>query len=140
MKGADEVDMVADLEALRLREWGYVERDVASVRESMERVEPGKVLKVILETAAFDDERIVGAALAAERGGADFVKTSTGFHPAGGASVEAVRLLAASVGGRLGVKASGGIRSASEALALVEAGATRLGTSRTRAILEEWEG
>lgn len=138
LKGADEVDMVADLKAIRSLDWGRVEREVAAVRESMNRAEPGKVLKVILETADFDGERVVGAALAAERGGADFVKTSTGFSPSGGASVEVVRLLAQVVGGRLGVKASGGIRSAAEARALLDAGATRLGTSRMRAILEEW--
>ena len=72
---------------------------------------------------------------AAERAGADFVKTSTGFHPAGGASVHAVELMRATVGDRLGVKASGGIRDAATAVAMVEAGASRLGVSATEAIL-----
>ncbi|MCL2534234.1 MAG: 2-deoxyribose-5-phosphate aldolase, partial [Nocardiaceae bacterium] len=73
---------------------------------------------------------------AAERAGATFVKTSTGFHPDGGASVEAVRLMAQTVGGRLGIKASGGIRTADDALAMIGAGATRLGLSRSRAVLD----
>jgi deoxyribose-phosphate aldolase len=72
---------------------------------------------------------------ASRSAGADFVKTSTGFHPAGGASVHAVRLMARTVGGALGVKASGGIRTAAYALAMVEAGATRLGLSGTAAVL-----
>ncbi len=72
----------------------------------------------------------------AEDCGADFVKTSTGFHPAGGASVPAVEIMAATVGGRLGVKASGGIRTAEDAVAMLDAGATRLGLSGTRAVLD----
>ena len=91
---------------------------------------------MILETAALTDDEIVEACRVAEAAGADYVKTSTGFHPAGGASVEAVALMAATVGGRLGVKASGGIRDAATALAMVDAGATRLGCSATRAILD----
>jgi len=94
------------------------------------------VLKVILETALLDDAEIVRACEAAEAAGANFVKTSTGFSPAGGATVDAVRLMAKTVGGRLGVKASGGIRSAQDALAMLGAGATRLGCSATRAILD----
>jgi deoxyribose-phosphate aldolase len=93
-------------------------------------------LKVIIESAALDREGIVAACRAAEAAGADYVKTSTGFHPSGGASVEAVRLMAETVGGRLGVKASGGIRTAADALAMIEAGATRIGCSASRAILD----
>jgi deoxyribose-phosphate aldolase len=77
----------------------------------------------------------VEACRVAEGAGADYVKTSTGFHPSGGASLEAVRLMASTVGGRLGVKASGGIRDTATALAMLDAGATRLGCSATRAIL-----
>jgi deoxyribose-phosphate aldolase len=98
------------------------------------------VLKVILETALLDAEGIDAACGVAEAAGADFVKTSTGFHPAGGASVEAVLRMARAVGGRLGVKASGGIRSREQALAMVAAGATRLGVSATRAVLEGVDG
>ena len=95
-----------------------------------------RVLKVIIESAALTDEEIVMACRASENAGADFVKTSTGFHPAGGASVHAVKLMRETVGDRLGVKASGGIRDAATALAMIEAGASRLGVSATVAILE----
>jgi deoxyribose-phosphate aldolase len=77
--------------------------------------------------------------VAAEDAGADFVKTSTGFHPAGGASARAVEVLAAAVAPRLGVKASGGIRTAAEATAMLDAGATRLGLSGTRGVLDGLE-
>jgi deoxyribose-phosphate aldolase len=78
----------------------------------------------------------IEAVRAAEDAGADFVKTSTGYHPAGGASLPAVALMAETVGGRLGVKASGGIRTAADAVAMLDAGATRLGLSATRAVLD----
>jgi deoxyribose-phosphate aldolase len=98
------------------------------------------VLKVIVESAVLlergDGRTLTDVCRAAEDAGADFVKTSTGFHPAGGASVRAVALMAEAVGGRLGVKASGGIRTAADALAMVDAGATRLGLSGTRAVLD----
>jgi deoxyribose-phosphate aldolase len=94
------------------------------------------VLKVILETACLTDAEVLEACRVAEDAGADYVKTSTGFHPAGGATVDAVRLMHGAVGGRLGVKASGGIRDAETALAMLDAGATRLGCSATRAILD----
>jgi len=93
------------------------------------------LLKVIIESAALTDEQIVAVCERAEAAGAEYVKTSTGFHPAGGASVHAVELMARTVGGRLGVKASGGIRTTEAALAMVEAGATRLGLSASAAIL-----
>ena len=94
---------------------------------------------MIFESAALSDEEIVAFCQACERAGADYVKTSTGFHPAGGASVHAVRLMRQTVGQRLGVKASGGIRTAEDALAMVEAGASRLGVSATVAILDGLE-
>jgi deoxyribose-phosphate aldolase len=132
--GAGEVDMVIDLGAATAGRWSDVEADIAAVRAE---VPTGSVLKVIIESAALGTEDAIEAACrAAEAAGADFVKTSTGFHPAGGASVEAVATMARTVGGRLGVKASGGIRDAATALAMVEAGATRLGCSASRAILD----
>lgn len=131
-EGASELDMVIDLGAAASADWAVVERDIAVVRAAVPRP---VVLKVILETALLDGEGIDAACGAAEAAGADFVKTSTGFHPAGGASVEAVRRMARAVGGRLGVKASGGIRTHEQALMMVAAGATRLGVSRTRAVL-----
>lgn len=135
--GADEVDMVIDLGAATSGDFAKVQADIAAVREA---VPHPTVLKVIIESAALTDDEIVGTCRAAEAAGADFVKTSTGFHPAGGASVHAVSLMAATVGGRLGVKASGGIRTAHAALEMVAAGATRLGLSGTAAVLDGLDG
>jgi deoxyribose-phosphate aldolase len=131
--GADEVDMVIDIGAAIEGRFADVEADIAAVRAA---VPAPTVLKVILESAALSDEQVVGCCRAAEAAGADFVKTSTGFHPAGGASVHAVELMAATVGGRLGVKASGAIRTGAAALAMIAAGATRLGLSGTAAVLD----
>ena len=130
--GADEVDMVINLGLLIAGDADAVQAEIAAVR----RAAPSPtVLKVIIESAALDDDQIVLACRTAEAAGADFVKTSTGFHPAGGASVHAVELMADTVGGRLGVKASGGIRDYETACAMIEAGATRLGVSSTDALL-----
>lgn len=132
--GATELDMVIDQGYAAAAMWRHVEADIAAVRAV---VPADRVLKVIIESAALgSDQAIVEACVAAEAAGADFVKTSTGFHPAGGASLHAVSLMAKAVGGRLGVKASGGIRDAATALAMIDAGATRLGCSATRAILD----
>jgi deoxyribose-phosphate aldolase len=131
--GATEVDMVIDLGAALEDRWARLTAEVAAVRAA---VGPSIVLKVIIETAVIGPGRIGPACHAAEAGGADFVKTSTGFHKAGGAGVQAVAAMAAAVGGRLGVKASGGIRTADDALAMIRAGATRIGTSSTAAILD----
>ncbi|MDG2916761.1 deoxyribose-phosphate aldolase [Bisgaard Taxon 10/6] len=131
--GADEIDMVINLALALTGQFDTLEAEIRAVRFAC----PGKVLKVILETAVLDDETIIAACRAAEAAGADFVKTSTGFHPAGGATVHAVKLMADTVGGRLGVKASGGIRTGADALAMIEAGATRLGLSATAKIVEE---
>ena len=131
-QGADEVDMVIDLGLLKAGRPELTQAEIAAVRAA---VPSPTVLKVIIESAALTDDEIVAACRAAEAAGADFVKTSTGFHPAGGASVHAVELMAATVGGRLGVKASGGIRDWATAVAMIEAGATRLGLSGTAAVL-----
>lgn len=130
--GATEIDMVIDLGAALAGRWAAVTAEVAAVRAA---AGPPVTLKVILETAVIGAGRIAAACAAAEAGGADFVKTSTGFHKAGGATTGAVTAMAAAVGGRLGVKASGGIRTAADALAMIAAGATRIGTSSTAAIL-----
>lgn len=132
-QGAAEVDMVIDVGAAVAGDYSAVLSDIVTVREA---VADRAVLKVIIESAALTDEAIVQVCRAAERAGADFVKTSTGFHPAGGASAHAVRLMAETVGGRLGVKASGGIRTAEAAAELIAAGATRLGLSKSRAVLD----
>ena len=130
--GADEIDMVIDVGAVRAGDYDAVERDISAVREA---VPSPTVLKVILETAALTDEQIVRCCNAAESSGADFVKTSTGFHPDGGATTHAVELMARTVAPRLGVKASGGIRDWAAAQAMIAAGATRLGLSGTADVL-----
>jgi deoxyribose-phosphate aldolase len=135
--GADEVDMVIDVGAAKAGDFRAVEADVAAVRTA---VPADKVLKVIIESAALSDDEIVAVCQASEAAGADFVKTSTGFHATGGASVHAVQVMARTVGGRLGIKASGGIRTLHDALAMIEAGATRLGLSGTAAVLAGFDG
>jgi deoxyribose-phosphate aldolase len=134
--GADEIDMVIDVGAAVSGDFDAVRADVAAVRAAV----PDAVLKVIVESAALlslaGEDALTSACLAAAEAGADFVKTSTGFHPSGGASLHAVELMAAAVDAKLGVKASGGIRSADDAVAMLDAGATRLGLSGTRAVLD----
>ncbi|MBS5825790.1 MULTISPECIES: deoxyribose-phosphate aldolase [Actinomycetaceae] len=129
--GAQEIDMVVNLKLVKEGKFDEVEADIRAVREASE----GALLKVIIESAALTDEEIVACCKASEAAGADYVKTSTGFHPAGGASVHAVKLMRDTVGDRLGVKASGGIRDTKTALEMVEAGASRLGLSSSKAIL-----
>lgn len=135
--GASEVDMVIDLGLARADRWDEVAGEIAAVRAAVARP---ALLKVIIEAAVLEPEQIVAACRAAESAGADYVKTSTGFHPAGGATTAAVALMAETVRPRLGVKASGGIRSAADALAMVDAGATRLGISRSAAVLAGFAG
>ena len=113
--------------------WDLVRSDIAAVKKE---VPAPKLLKVIIESAALTDEEIVKCCQAAQAAGADYVKTSTGFHPAGGASTHAVALMRQTVSDTMGVKASGGIHTGAEALAMVEAGASRLGLSGTRKVLE----
>ncbi|AGZ52014.1 deoxyribose-phosphate aldolase [Mycobacterium kansasii] len=134
--GAVEIDMVIDIGAALAGDLDAVRTDIEAVRAAT----AGAVLKVIVESAVLLDragEHLLRAVCrVAEGAGADFVKTSTGFHPGGGATVAAVALMADTVGGRLGVKASGGIRTAAEAVAMLRAGATRLGLSGTRSVLD----
>jgi deoxyribose-phosphate aldolase len=132
-EGAGEIDMVIDLGLAADGEWGAIEREITDVRRA---AGSSVLLKVILETALLSPEAIINGCRVCEAAGADYVKTSSGFHPAGGASLEAVRLMAETVGGRLGVKASGGIRTAEAALQYLDAGATRLGLSASRAVLD----
>jgi len=130
--GAAEVDMVVNRGWLAAGELAAVEADIADI------VAAGVPVKGILETAALSDAQIIAGACAAEAAGAAWVKTSTGYG--GGATEAAVRLLRATVGDRLGVKASGGIRTLSDARAMLAAGATRLGTSRGAEIVAEARG
>ncbi|ATZ04904.1 deoxyribose-phosphate aldolase [Corynebacterium striatum] len=133
--GAEEIDMVINIALAIEGRFDALEEEIRTVRSACQ----GKVLKVIIESAALSDDAIVAACRAAEAAGADFVKTSTGFHPAGGASVHAVKLMADTVGGRLGVKASGGIRTGADAQAMIDAGATRLGLSSSATVLADLE-
>lgn len=130
--GADEVDMVIDVGLLRAGRDDDLVAEIKAVKDEV----PG-ALKVIIESATLTDEQIVRACQAAEKAGAQFVKTSTGFDPAGGASEHAVQLMAQTVGGRLGVKASGGIRDRASAEQMIAAGATRLGCSASAQILSQ---
>ncbi|MFA5606168.1 MAG: deoxyribose-phosphate aldolase [Leucobacter sp.] len=133
--GAHEIDMVINPGLVADGDWPAVEAEIRAVREAT----AGRVLKVILETAALADQEIIAGCRAAGFAGADFVKTSTGFHAAGGATLHAVRLMAETVGDRLGVKASGGIRTAAMAREMWSAGATRFGVSATEAIVVGWD-
>lgn len=133
--GADEVDMVVNLGLVKAGCFDDVEADIRAVKDAC----GAALLKVIIESAALTDEEIVEVCRRSEAAGADFVKTSTGFHPAGGASAHAVKLMADTVGGRLGVKASGGIRTREAAEEMVQAGATRLGLSGSADILAAYE-
>lgn len=138
--GAVEIDMVIDVGAAIEGDLTAVRSDIAAVAQA---IPDSVLLKVIVESAALlatcGDQRLIDVSKVAEDAGAAFVKTSTGFHPSGGASVHAVELMAGAVGKRLGVKASGGIRSAADAVALLDAGATRLGLSGTRAVLDGFD-
>lgn len=123
-EGADELDMVINVGRLKDHDDDYVRKEISELR----RVSEGHILKVIIETCLLTEEEKVRACLLAKEAKADFVKTSTGFSK-GGATVEDVRLMRKTVGPDMGVKASGGVRTKEEALAMIEAGATRLGTS-----------
>ena len=136
--GAREIDMVIDVGSALAGDFDAVGADITAVRAAIPR---SVVLKVIVESAALlrlgDEQTLVRACAVAADAGADFVKTSTGFHPCGGASVRAVELMTATVAPRqLAVKASGGIRTGADAIAMLNAGATRLGLSGTRAVLD----
>ena len=129
--GAQEIDMVLNVAALKDKKYDFVENDIKTLKEVC-----GKdvVLKVILETCLLTDEEIVKASELSKAAGADFVKTSTGFSTAG-AKAKDVALMRKTVGEEMGVKASGGIHTAKEAQEMIDAGASRLGTSATLAII-----
>ena len=129
--GAREIDMVLNIGALKSGDAAAVEDDIRAVVDAVR----GAAVKVILETAILSDDEKRRACRIARDAGAAFVKTSTGFHPTGGATLADVRLLRECVGVDLGVKASGGIRSLVDAIAMIEAGASRIGASASAAIL-----
>lgn len=136
--GAVEIDMVARIGDLIAGDTSVVRDDIAAVVDAVRSASPEHELKVILETAALTPDQIIAACRCCAEAQADFVKTSTGFHPLGGATSEAVRLLHR-YASPLRVKASGGIRSLSSAQAMIKAGASRLGTSSGPAIIEEFK-
>ena len=150
--GADEVDMVINIGHAKDHLYNLIEEDIRSVvdasREAGEDNNKKVVVKVILETCFLTDDEIVECSVCAKKAGADFVKTSTGFaspKDAGGkplpngATVHAVELMRKTVGSDMGVKASGGIRSAEDAAAMIKAGASRLGCSAGVAVVENWK-
>ena len=125
--GADELDMVINIGALKDRDYEYVKRDIEAVVQIAHK--RGAIVKVIIETCYLSDEEKETACRLAMEAGADFVKTSTGFG-SGGAAVEDVKLMRRIVGDKLGVKAAGGIKDYETALAMIKAGANRIGASR----------
>ncbi len=129
-QGADEVDMVINIGALKSGDYQLVEHDIRSVVRAAGR----RIVKVILETCLLTDEEKVQASAISKKAGANFVKTSTGFST-GGATVKDVALMRKAVGSEMGVKASGGVRTYEEACKMVEAGATRIGASASVAIV-----
>jgi deoxyribose-phosphate aldolase len=134
--GAKEIDMVISIGLLRAGEFDLVKREISSVAH---HCHTGRAIcKVIIEAKKLDDDVVKRKACElAREANADFVKTSTGFVPGGGATVEDVRLMRSVVGPKMGVKASGGIRNLKDALAMIEAGANRLGTSSGVKIMQE---
>ena len=130
--GASEIDMVIAIGRLKDKDYDYVLEDIKAVKEAI----GDKTLKVIIETCLLTDEEKIKACELSEKAGADFVKTSTGFST-GGASVADVSLMKKTVGDKLKVKASGGIHTRDEALSLVEAGADRIGASKSIEICKE---
>lgn len=132
--GAQEIDMVINVGMLKSGNLKYVEDEISGVVKASK----GALVKVIIETCFLTDEEKVTACKIAKKAGANFVKTSTGFGT-GGATVSDVALMRKTVGASMGVKASGGVRSLNEALAVIEAGANRIGTSSGAAIINEME-
>ncbi len=130
-RGATEVDMVLNVGAMKDKNYDFIKSDIAAVKTAC----CGKLLKVILETCLLTEEEKVKACELSEAAGADYVKTSTGFSKAG-ATVHDIELMRKTVGNRLGVKASGGIRDAETANAMIKAGASRLGCSASIAIVQ----
>lgn len=133
--GADEIDMVINIGALKNRQDDWVESDILEVV----RAAQGKIVKTIFETALLSDEEVIRACQMAKRAGADFVKTSTGFGP-GGATAHHVALMRTTVGPLMGVKASGGIRDLETAREMIQAGATRIGASASVKIVKGEKG
>jgi len=136
--GADEIDMVADLAAIIEGNSRYLLGQLKAVLKVCRSMRPVVLLKVIIESAALSNDQKVFACRIAQQAGVDFVKTSTGLHPAGGATVEDIKLMRESAPG-CKVKAAGGIRTAEQAVEMLAAGAQRIGTSSGVRIMEEFK-
>ena len=135
LEGADEIDVVVNLANVFDQKWDLVSRELKEIRLASEN----KIVKLILEVAVLNEKQIVSLCRCAVDEGIDIVKTSTGMHAAGGATVDSVKLMAETVTGEAGVKAAGGIRTTEVALAMIAAGATRIGCSATLTILDGLE-
>jgi len=136
--GADEIDMVADLAAIIEADSGYLAVQLASILKVCRSMRPAVVLKVIIESAALIDEQKIFACRIANDVGVDFIKTSTGLNPAGGATVKDIKLMKETAP-NCKIKAAGGIRTAKQALEMLAAGAERIGTSSGVQIIEEFK-
>jgi len=136
--GADEIDMVADLSAIIERDSKYLLSQLQAVLRVCRSMKPEVILKVIIEAPALSLEQKLFACSVCEKAGVDFIKTSTGFHPAGGAAIEDVRLIKDTAAG-CKIKAAGGIRTAKQAIEFIKAGADRIGTSSAVRIMEEFK-
>lgn len=123
-KGADEIDMVMNISALKNKDYDFLKKDIESVKQ----IAKDNILKVIIETCLLNDDEIIMASRLAEASGANFIKTSTGFST-GGAIIEDVKLMRQSVGQQVGIKASGGIKTKEDAIKMIKSGADRIGTS-----------
>lgn len=131
-KGAQEIDMVINIAMLKDKEYDYVENEIHQI---VEAAKDKAIVKIIIETCLLTDEEKIKACELSQKAGADFVKTSTGFST-GGATVHDIALMRKTVGAEMGVKASGGVHTHEEALAMVEAGATRIGASASVKLLK----
>jgi deoxyribose-phosphate aldolase len=132
--GATEIDMVINIGALKSEDYELVEQDIAAVARTCH--DNGAICKVIIEAALLTEEEKITACQLAKKAGSDYVKTSTGFGP-GGATVEDVTLMRRVIGPSMGIKAAGGIRTLETAKKMIEAGATRIGTSSSVKIVQE---
>jgi len=136
--GADEIDMVADLASIIEGDSKYLADQLANVLKVCRSMRPAVVLKVIIESAALNDEQKIFACRTAQQVGVDFIKTSTGLHPAGGATIEDIKLMKETAPG-CKIKAAGGIRTAKQALEMLAAGVQRIGTSSGVQIMTEFK-
>jgi len=134
--GADEIDMVADLAAIIESDAKYLQSQVQAVLKVCRSMRPKVLLKVIIESAGLNDNQKIFACQVADRCGVDFIKTSTGLHAAGGATIEDIKLMKATAP-NCKIKAAGGIRTAKQALEMLAAGAERIGTSSGVQIINE---